>query len=142
MYEESRLGIYNYVESLLTEVSENVYPMHKPEELTDSDTEDGFIVINVDEINDASEFKRSAFGWARVYVSCYVPHMSRGRLDKDKYEQFESGVNDAIDAATEDNTGSYWIDDGSVLSMDDNDDSNADNAYRMFIKSFIVFINE
>ena len=142
MYEESRLEIYNYVESLLTEVSENVYPMHKPEELTDSDTEDGFIVINVDEINDASEFKRSAFGWASVYVSCYVPHMSRGRLDKDKYEQFESGVNDAIDAATEDNTGSYWIDDGSVLSMDDNDDSNADNAYSMFIKSFIVFINE
>ena len=142
MYEESRIELYDYLESLFTEVSENVYPMHKPEELTESDTQDGFIVINVDDIQDASEFKRSAFGWTRAYVSCYIPHMSRGRLNKPLYKQFEDGVNEVIKNASEDNDGQYWIDEESILSMDDNDDSNADNAYSMFIKSFMVFINE
>lgn len=142
MYEESRIELYDYLENLFTEVTENVYPMHKPEELTKSDTEEGFIVITVDNIRDASEFKRSAFGWARAYVKCYIPHMSRGRLNKPLYESFEDGVNDVIQSATEDNGGQYWIDEDSILSMDDNDDSNADNAYSMFVKSFIVFISE
>ena len=52
MLNDSRISIYRYVENILTSVTENVYLMNEPQELTQSDTEDGFIVIRVgDEIH-------------------------------------------------------------------------------------------
>jgi hypothetical protein len=148
MVNDSRMGIYEYVESLLVihdnkGVTDNVYLMNEPQELTQSDTEDGFIVIRVGDLNDASEFQGEAYGWARVFVQCYVPPITRGRLDKSKYKAFEDSINEVIkDASTNDNQGTYWIQGDSVLSMDSNDDNNANNAYYMFVKSFIVMIDE
>lgn len=136
------MGIYEYIENILTSITENVYLMEEPQELTEDDTTNGFIVVTVGDLLDASEFKYSAFGYARVYIRCYVPPISRGRLDVVKYEQFEDDINAAIDRATElDNNGTYWIDEDSIISSDGKDEGNANNTYYMFIKSFIVVVD-
>lgn len=142
MVNESRMGIYEYIENILTSITENVYLMEEPQELTEDDTTNGFIVVTVGDLLDASEFKYSAFGYARVYIRCYVPPISRGRLDVEKYKQFEDDINAAIDLATEsDNNGTYWIDEDSIISSDGKDEGNANNTYYMFIKSFIVVVD-
>ena len=143
MLNDSRISIYRYVEDILTSVTENVYLMNEPQELTQSDTEDGFIVIRVGDLMDASEFDGDAYGYARVFVECYVPPITRGRLDVEKYTQFEEDINAAIKLATEsDNDGTYWIQPDSFISADMGEDSNANNAYYMFVKSFVVMIDE
>ena len=143
MMNESRMAIYNYVYGLLyNTVTRNVYSMNEPQELTESDTKDGFIVIRVGDINDESEFHCSAYGWVRVFIEAYIPPISRGRLDKAKYKTFEDGINDVINAEIENGTSeNYSIQSDGVLSMDGNTDTNANNAYYLYVKSFIVTIN-
>lgn len=141
MVDESRIGIYEYVESILTSVNENVYLMDEPQELTQSDTEDGFIVIRVGEFIDASEFNLEAYALSRVYIECFVPTASRGRIDEQKYKQFEDDINAAVTLATSDNQGTYWIQPDSFISADMGEMSNANNAYYMFVKSFIVVVD-
>ena len=142
MVNESRMGIYEYVENILTSITENVYLMEEPQELTEDDTTNGFIVVTVGDLIDASEFRDSAFGYARVFIRCYVPPISRGRLNVAKYKQFEDAINAAINlAADADNEGAYWIDEDSVVSTDGKDEGNANNTYYMFIKSFIVVVD-
>ena len=140
---ESRMAIYNYVYGLLyNTVTRNVYSMNEPQELTESDTKDGFIVIRVGDINDESEFHCEAYGWVRVFIEAYTPPISRGRLDKAKYKTFEDGINDVINAEIENGTSeNYSIQSDGVLSMDGNTDTNANNAYYLYVKSFIVTIN-
>lgn len=142
MVEESRMDIYAYLEGILTSVTENVYLMDEPQELTQSDTEDGFIVISLGDVVDASEFNGSAFGMVRAYVRCYVPPITRGRLDVDKYKVFEDDINAAIKLASEDNTGTYWIQPDSFISADMGENSNANNAYYVFVKSFVVMVDD
>jgi hypothetical protein len=142
MVNESRMGIYEYVENILTSITENVYLMEEPQELTEDDTTNGFIVVTVGDLIDASEFRDSAFGYARVFIRCYVPPISRGRLNVAKYKQFEDTINAAINlAADADNEGAYWIDEDSVVSTDGKDEGNVNNTYYMFIKSFIVVVD-
>lgn len=143
MMNESRMAIYNYVYGLLyNTVTRNVYSMNEPQELTESDTKDGFIVIRVGDINDESEFHCEAYGWVRVFIEAYIPPISRGRLDKAKYKTFEDGINDVINAEIENGTSeNYSIQSDGVLSMDGNTDTNANNAYYLYVKSFIVTIN-
>lgn len=140
---ESRMAIYNYVYGLLyNTVTRNVYSMNEPQELTESDTKDGFIVVRVGDINDESEFNCEAYGWVRVFIEAYIPPISRGRLDKAKYKTFEDGINDVINAEIENGTSeNYSIQSDGVLSMDGNTDTNANNAYYLYVKSFIVTIN-
>lgn len=140
---ESRMAIYNYVYGLLyNTVTRNVYSMNEPQELTESDTKDGFIVVRVGDINDESEFHCEAYGWVRVFIEAYIPPISRGRLDKAKYKTFEDGINDVINAEIENGTSeNYSIQSDGVLSMDGNTDTNANNAYYLYVKSFIVTIN-
>ena len=140
---ESRMAIYNYVYGLLyNTVTRNVYSMNEPQELTESDTKDGFIVIRVGDINDESEFHCEAYGWVRVFIEAYIPPISRGRLDKAKYKTFEDGINGVINAEIENGTSeNYSIQSDGVLSMDGNTDTNANNAYYLYVKSFIVTIN-
>ena len=143
MLDITRIGVYDYVYNLLYDVvTTNVYSMNEPQELTQSDVNDGFVVIRVGELNDASEFTANAYGWARVYIDAYVPPISRGRLDFEKYKAFEDAINQVIEQATQDASGTYYIQDGSVLSMDNNAESNANNAYFMFVKSFVVMIDK
>ncbi len=143
MIDDSRIGVYKYVESILANVTENVYLMSEPQDLTQSDVEDGFVVVRVGDFLDASEFSLEAYGMARVYIDAYVPPMSRGRLNVALYTEFEDAINEAVQTATEDTSNqTYWIQEDSMLSMDLNADSNANNAFYMFIKSFIVVIGE
>lgn len=142
MIDEARLGIYDYVENLLvTNVTENVYLMDEPTELTDDDETNGFIVVNVGDFNDASEFKGEAFAYARVFLTAYVPAMSRGRVDRVKYKAFEDGINGIVSLASQaDNIGMYWIDEDSILSADGVRESNQNVTFFTFLKSFIVIV--
>lgn len=141
MLNDSRIDIYDYLYNLFYDVvTKNVYPMRVPKELTQSDTEEGFIVIRVGGINDESEFSGQAYGSARCYVQAYVPPVSRGRLDYDKYKEYEDGINAIIKLAAEDNQGEYNIEESSIISTDEAEISNANNSYFTFIKSFVVNI--
>ena len=143
MIKESRIGIYNYIYDLLYGVvTENVYSMNEPQDLTDSDITDGFVVIRVDDIYDESEFRGYTYGWVRVFVEAYIPPKSRGRLDKTKYKAMEDALTNTINSEIDNPTSSiYAIQDSGILSMDDNVDTNADNIFYTFIKSFIVTID-
>lgn len=143
MLDKSRIKIYDYLYNILYDVvTKNVYSMNPPQELTESDAKDGFIVINVGDVNDASEFSCEAYGWARCYITAYVPPITRGRLDYTKYEVFENAINDVIEMAASDSEGTYHVEEGSVLSMDNDETTNANNAYFIFVKSFVVNINK
>lgn len=143
MFNESRIAIYDYLYNLFYGVvTKNVYSMSEPQELTKSDTTEGFLVLRVGETVDESEFSGNAYGWVRCYVEAFIPPISRGRLDYDKYKKFEDSINAVIKQATEDNSGTYYVQEGSVLSMDAYETTNANNAYFTFIRSFIVNIDE
>lgn len=144
MFNESRIDIYNFLYDIFYDVvTKNVYMMAEPEELTESDTKNGFIVIRVGDLNDNSEFNGQAYGWARCYVEAYIPKKSRGRLDVTKYEDFENGINATIRShATNIVNETFYIQEGSVISMDYNETSNANNQFLMFIKSFVLVIDK
>lgn len=142
MVNESRIDIYDYLYNLFYDVvTKNVYSMEVPQELTQSDTQDGFIVIHVGDLNDESEFAHQTYGWARCFVEAYIPPISRGRLDYDKYREFEDAITEVIHLASDEVIDGYSVQEGSVLSMDGSETTNANNSYFTFIKSFIVNIN-
>lgn len=143
MFNQSRIGIYDYLYNIFYDVvTKNVYSMREPQELSKSDTEDGFIVIYVGDLYDESEFPRQAYGWARCHVEAFVPPITRGRLDYDKYKSFEDNINSAISDAISNPNGEYHIREDSILSSDGDITTNANNSYFTFIKSFIVDIDE
>ena len=142
MLNPSRIDIYDYLYNLLYGVvSENVYDMRVPQELTESDTNDGFLVIHVGSMYDESEFAREAYGRVRCYIEAYIPQISRGRVNHDIYAAMENSISNIIEEQTNVRDGSYYIEDDSILSMEDDEISNANNAYFTFIKSFIVRID-
>ena len=142
MLNPSSIVIYDYLYNLLYGVvSENVYDMRVPQELTESDTNDGFLVIHVGSMYDESEFAREAYGRVRCYIEAYIPQISRGRVNHDIYAAMENSINNIIEEQTNVRDGSYYIEDDSILSMEDDEISNANNAYFTFIKSFIVRID-
>lgn len=142
MVNESRIDIYDYLYNLFYDVvTKNVYSMEVPQELTQSDTQDGFIVIHVGDLNDESEFAHQTYGWARCFVEAFIPPISRGRLDYDKYREFEDAITEVIHLASDEVIDGYSVQEGSVLSMDGSETTNANNSYFTFIKSFIVNIN-
>lgn len=143
MVNESRNDLIEYLYGLLYDkVTKNVYPMGVPTELSASDKTNGFIVIRVGQINDESEFAKQTFGWVRCYFDAYVPVLSRGRYNKTKYKAMEDAINQVIDETVA-NSGSdvYSVEEDSVLNFDDDEHSNADNRFFLFIKSFIVTID-
>jgi hypothetical protein len=142
MLNESRIDIYDYLYNIFYDVvTKNVYSMEVPQELTQSDTQDGFIVIHVGDLNDESEFAHQTYGWARCFVEAFIPPISRGRLDYDKYREFEDAITEVIHLASDEVIDGYSVQEGSVLSMDGAETTNANNTYFTFIKSFIVNIN-
>lgn len=143
MVNESRIDIYDYLYNLLFGVvSENVYYMRVPQELEESDVKDGFVVINVGNLVDESEFSGESYGRVRCYIEAYIPQISRGRVDHDIYAVMENSINNVVDEQSKVDDGTYYIDKGSVLTSDDAEVSNAGNAYFTFIKSFVVVINK
>lgn len=140
--DSTRISLYDYLASVFANVTENLYSMYVPTENTESDTENGFVVTSVGDINDESEFRHEAYGWARCQIAAYVPKKSRGRLNKELYKRFEDGINLAIEenVGNSNNEGYYILED-SVLSMEDNESMNKGNQYHVFIKSFVVVID-
>ena len=139
----TRISLYDYLSSLFGGVTENLYPMTEPTETTKSDAEDGFLVTNVGNVNDESEFGGDAYGWVRCQVTAFVPKRTRGRLNKELYKTFE----DAILEVIKENTGlqnedGYYILEDSVLSMEDNENTQQGNQYHVFVKSFVVVIDQ
>lgn len=142
MFNESRIDLYDYISGIFSDVSENIYKMKIPQELTESDTTDGFIVVYLGDIYDDSEFLKEAYGDVRVVVSAYIPLKSRGRLNKELYKTFESGINEALDnEILNGNSEHYTIQDDGILSMDDIEDNNANNSYSVYTKTFIVTVH-
>lgn len=142
MFDDSRIDIYEYLYDLFHgAVTNNVYSMGEPLELTPSDTEEGFMVLYVGNVGDASEFDRAVYGEARCFVEAFIPPISRGRLDYDKYKAFEDAINSVIDLASQESDGKYQVLKETVISMDAVESSTADNTYFTFIKSFIVTIH-
>ena len=153
MFNKSRIDIYDYLYNLFYDVvTKNVYSMNEPQELTKSDTENGFIVLHVGNLVDESEFDYEAFGRVRCYVEAFVPPITRGIiaaekkgcivLDYNKYKAFEASIDNVITTESSTTTGEYSIESDSVISMDAEVLTNANNIYFTFIKSFIVNINE
>lgn len=143
MLDKSTIAIYDYVYNLLFGVvTENVYLMFEPEELLDTDVQDGFVVVSVGDLHDESEFDSQAYGWARVFVEAYVPTKSRGRLDETKYATFENGINEVIEQATKQDKGAYFIVEDSVVSSSRKEQNNMNNQFMVFMKSFIVNIDK
>lgn len=142
MFNESRIDIYDFLYNLFYDVvTKNVYSMSEPQELTASDVKNGFLVIRVGNIADASEFSKETYGWVRCYVEAYVPPTTRGRLDYDKYKEYEDGINGVINSLIGHSDGTYCIQDDSVISTDTLETNNANNLYYTFVKSFILTIN-
>lgn len=143
MLKDSRIDIYDYLYGLFYQVvSDNVYRMSPPQELTEDDTTNGFIIIRLGDVNDESEFSKQAYGWARAFIEVFVPPKSRGRLDKVKYKELEDAVNAVIDDEIANPTNdTYGIESDSVVSMD-GDDGLANNSYHVFMKSFVVLIDK
>ena len=138
----SRIDIYDYLYNLIFGViTENVYYMDVPEELTDSDTEEGFIVINVGDIVDHGEFYKQSYGTVRCFLTAYIPQISRGRVNREIYALFENGIENIIEEQSQTSDGQYSIAEDSVLSMDGTDSSTSDNSYFTYVKSFVVTIN-
>lgn len=145
MVNKSRSDIYDYLYNMFFgTVTDNVYSMNEPQELEDTDRADGFIVLRVGDIHDESEFDGHAYGWVRCYVEAFVPPITRGRVDIEKYREFEEAIDAAIQLAIESTTqeDEYYIQEDSVLSSDADETSNANNSFFVFIKSFIVTIDK
>lgn len=143
MFNDSRIDIYDYLYDIVVDndVTNNVYMVSEPQDLTTSDKKDGFVVIRAGGINDQSQFDRETYGWTRVYVIAFVPSTSRGRLDYEKYKAMEDKLNLAIETA--ENSGvvnGYAILKNTTLSMDGATMSTANNLFYTFVKSFRVLI--
>lgn len=143
MFNESRIDIYDFLYQMFFDtVTRNVYKMGEPTENNESDTVDGFITLQVGVMNDASEFDGDAYGWARCYVTAYVPKKTRGRLDSDKYKQFEDGINTVVRLASESRYGNYFVLRDSEISTDDVETYQKGNQYHLYRKSFVVVIDK
>lgn len=143
MIDKSRIAIYDYLYSLLFGVvTNNVHSMGEPSETTDDEAENGFVVTQVGDIEDESEFEGSAYAWARCYVYAYVPKLSRGRLNKRKYKEYEDAITSVIKNAETQGNEDYYIKPETTISMDNNDNTMKGNQYHIFVKSFVVVIDK
>lgn len=117
--------------------------MSVPTDNTESDTKNGFIVVKVGNVKDESEFACNSYAWARCYVTAYIPKKTRGRLNKALYQTFEDGIENVIMSEIDTPTSNdFSILEDSVLSMDDEEQSEKGNQYHVFVKSFIVLFNQ
>lgn len=145
MLNKSRSDIYDYLYGLFYgTVTENVYSMSEPQELEDTDRTDGFIVLHVGNMYDNSEFSGQTYGEVRCYVEAYIPPVTRGRLDVDKYREYEEAIIQTIEnaIASPNQNEDYCIQEDSLISSETEEVTNANNIFFVFIKSFIVVINK
>lgn len=144
MLNESRNDLNDYLYGLFHGAAcKNVYPKEVPTELTPSDVRDGFIVLRAGGISDMGEFRDQTSGSVRCYVEAYIPVISRGRYNRNLYKSYEDSINSVIDEEIANpSSDTYTILDEGILAYDDDEHRDADNRYMLFIKSFLVLIDE
>ena len=144
MVNESRNDLNDYLYGLFYgTVSKNVYPKGVPTELTPPDVKEGFIVLRAGGISDMGEFRKETSATVRCYVEAYVPVISRGRYNRGLYKRFEDSINSVVDEEIANPSNrTYTILDEGLLSYDDDEHNDADNRYMLFIKSFLVMIDQ
>lgn len=140
MIDARRMPIYRYVQSLFEgKVTDYVYPMGIPTNLTDEIANGGFMVINVGDIQDRSEMMLSCYAQTRVMISMYITPKSRGRLDPSLYEDYEKKISETLIEESHKRGGKYIVDMDSLLSTDA-DYNNAGNVFFEYMISFVVKI--
>lgn len=140
MIDARRMPIYRYVHSLFEgKVTDYVYPMGIPTNLTDEAVSGGFMVINIGDIQDRSEMMLSCYAQTRVMISMYVTPKSRGRLDATLYEDYEKKISDILIEESRKRGGNYIIDMDSLLSTDAVY-NNAGNVFFEYMVSFVIKI--
>ena len=143
MLDESRIDVYDYIYELLSNsIEEGIYLMNVPKELTEDDVKDGFIVLNIHEIADNSEFDRQTYAGVRCFIQAYVPTKSRGRVDEAKYKSFESSIDEIIYNEIDNGSNDkYTILSDGIISGDDVINTSQGNTFYIYTKSFIVVID-
>lgn len=144
MVNESRSDLNDYLYGLFYgTVTENVYPKGVPTELKESDVKNGFIVIKAGSINDKGEFRKQTYASVRCYVEVYVPVISRGRFNKKRYKELEDAVNEVIDnEIAQPSSTTYTINEDDIFTYDDEEEGRGDNRFHIFIKTFVVNVDE
>lgn len=136
-----RTPIYKYVYSLFNgKVTDYIYPMGIPTNLTEEAQAGGFMVINVGDIQDRSEMTLSNYAQTRVTVQMYVTPKGRGRIDTELYEEYETKIFDILAAESEKRGEKYIIDLDSILSTDDVYNKDGNNVFFLYIASFVLKI--
>lgn len=136
----SRKDIYSHIATLLVGVSNNIYRISVPPTLSADAAKNGFIVLQMGEVIDNSEFTYGdTYSRARFYVQCYVPSTSSGLMNTSKYDKIQQSVDSIIDAEIAKTNQPYSIQQDGVLSMDDFFTNN-DKSFYVYTKSFLVTI--
>lgn len=136
-----RTPIYKYIHSLFNgKVTDYIYPMGIPTNLTEEAQAGGFMVINVGDIQDRSEMTLSNYAQTRVTVQMYVTPKGRGRIDTELYEEYETKIFDILAVEAEKRGEKYIIDLDSILSTDDVYNKDGNNVFFLYIASFVIKI--
>lgn len=140
----SRKDIYSYVASLFTSITKNIYRISVPETLGSDAISNGFIVLNMGEVEDFSQFSENTFVQTRIYVECYVPSTNtvtaNGVMNTTKYDDLQKAIDTIIEAESKKTNQKYSISEDYILSTDDFF-TNKTNSFFVYIKSFIVITN-
>lgn len=141
MIDARRAPIYKYITALFEgKVTDYVYLMSVPTNLTDEVAAGGFMVINVGDIQDRSEMMLSNYAQTRVIVQMYVSPKNRGRIDYEQYEEYEKMISDILIEESKKRGDKYIIDMDSLLSTDAVYNNDGNNVFFQYIISFIVKI--
>ena len=139
----SRKDLYLYVVDMLYDITKNVYPKEIPTTLSSDATNNGFIVIRMQQMKDFSEFDLDTYVQVRVSVECYVPNINtndtQGRLSTKKFDDMQKAVDAKIKAECEKVNQTYSISRDGILS-DDDTYTNKAYSFSVYITSFLVTI--
>ena len=138
----SRIDIYDYIKGLFAgqanTIFKNVYYGEIPQTITDSDKNNGFIVIRLGALNDNSDFYLSTYCTIRGYIECYIP-LYQGKMNTTKYKLVQNALDLIIKGEGEKVNAQYNINTDSVLTTEGyfNNNNNTSFAY---IASFQITI--
>lgn len=139
-----RAELYSYVANLFTGFTKNIYRISIPETLGADAVTNGFMVLNMGEVRDYSEFGENAYAQARIYVQYYVPNAStstaNGIMNTAKYDDAQKRIDAILEAEYNKINQPYTISRDDILSTDDFY-TNKTNSFSVYIKSFIITTN-
>lgn len=137
-----RVGIYTQIVALFANTDiKYFYPIEKPISLTANAKKQGFMVIRAGNIDDNSEFSENAYAEMRIQLEMYIPTKSNGIVDGSLFSKYQSLIDTTIKEAVNNEDSGLNIIPDDMLNADDFDNSNADNPFSIYIKSFLILIN-